>query len=47
MRGDLPKREPQWIKQWQDNEDLRKSAASAPASKKFHAARRPAVCQRR
>jgi isoleucyl-tRNA synthetase len=31
MRGDLPKREPQWVKQWQDKQLYKKIRAAARA----------------
>jgi isoleucyl-tRNA synthetase len=33
MRGDLPKREPQWVKQWQDKQLYKKIRAAARAPK--------------
>ena len=46
MRGDLPKREPGWVKQWEDEglyQQLREARGGAP---QVHPARRPALCQR-
>ncbi|PXW24202.1 isoleucine--tRNA ligase [Paraburkholderia caballeronis] len=35
MRGDLPKREPQWVKEWQDNRIYEKIRAASKGRKKF------------
>ena len=35
MRGDLPKREPQWVKEWQDNKIYEKIRAASKGRKKF------------
>ncbi|CAG9169107.1 isoleucine--tRNA ligase [Cupriavidus pinatubonensis] len=35
MRGDLPKREPQWVKQWQDKQLYKKIRAARKGAKKF------------
>jgi len=35
MRGDLPRREPQWVKQWQDNDVYGKIRAASKGRKKF------------
>ncbi|MFC5428690.1 isoleucine--tRNA ligase [Paraburkholderia denitrificans] len=35
MRGDLPKREPQWVKEWQDKEIYQKIRAASKGRKKF------------
>ena len=35
MRGDLPKREPQWVKQWQDKQLYKKIRAARHGAKKF------------
>ena len=35
MRGDLPKREPQWVKQWQDKQLYKKIRAARRGAKKF------------
>ncbi|TAM04770.1 MAG: isoleucine--tRNA ligase [Paraburkholderia sp.] len=35
MRGDLPKREPQWVKEWQDREIYQKIRAASKGRKKF------------
>src|ERR1700722_839671 len=35
MRGDLPKREPQWVKEWQDNKIYKKIRAASKGRKKF------------
>ncbi|HBD34536.1 MAG TPA: hypothetical protein DC084_13185, partial [Cupriavidus sp.] len=33
--GDLPKREPQWVKQWQDKQLYKKIRAARHGAKKF------------
>ena len=33
MRGDLPKREPQWVQEWQDNKIYEKIRAARDAAK--------------
>lgn len=35
MRGDLPKREPQWVKQWQETQRYRKIREARKGAKKF------------
>jgi len=35
MRGDLPKREPQWVKEWQDNKVYETIRAASKGRKKF------------
>ncbi|WP_028225956.1 isoleucine--tRNA ligase [Paraburkholderia ferrariae] len=35
MRGDLPKREPQWVKEWQDGKIYEKIRAASKGRKKF------------
>jgi isoleucyl-tRNA synthetase len=35
MRGDLPKREPQWVKEWQENQVYEKIRAASKGRKKF------------
>ncbi|SPA38280.1 isoleucine tRNA synthetase [Cupriavidus taiwanensis] len=35
MRGDLPKREPQWVKQWQEKQLYKKIRAARKGAKKF------------
>ena len=35
MRGDLPKREPQWVKLWQDQQLYKKIRAARQGAKKF------------
>jgi isoleucyl-tRNA synthetase len=35
MRGDLPKREPQWVKEWQENKIYEKIRAASLGRKKF------------
>ncbi len=47
MRGDLPKREPQWVKQWQEQAALQEDPRRAQGREEVRAARRPPVCQRR
>ena len=46
MRGDLPKREPGWVKEWDGARHLPAAARRAPRRAAVRAARRPAVCQR-
>ena len=47
MRGDLAKREPGWIKQWQDSKRYEKNSCGKRGTAKIHPARRPALCERR
>ena len=35
MRGDLPKREPQWVKEWQERKIYEKIRAASKGRKKF------------
>ena len=44
MRGDLPKREPAWVKAWNEKGLYKKRDARRRAA--VRAARRPALCQR-
>ena len=47
MRGDLAKREPQWVKEWQEKGVYRRLRAGREGPAALRAARRPAVRQRR
>ncbi len=47
MRGDLPKREPGWVKAWNEQGLYKTAARGAPRRAAVRAARRPAVRQRR
>jgi hypothetical protein len=48
MRGDLPKREPGWVKAWNDTTGLYQRLRDARHGRAaVRAARRPALCQRR
>ena len=46
MRGDLPKREPGWVKEWEDQGLYKKLARRALRPREVRAARRPALRQR-
>ena len=47
MRGDLAKREPGWVKQWQEKKLYQRIRAASEGPPQVHPARRPALCQRR
>ena len=47
MRGDLAKREPQWVKEWQEKGVYQRLRAGREGPADVRAARRPAVRQRR
>ena len=47
MRGDLAKREPEWVRQWQETQALRAHARGRAGPPEVRAARRPALRQRR
>ena len=47
MRGDLAKREPQWVKEWQEKGVYRRLRADRQGPAALRAARRPAVRERR
>ena len=46
MRGDLPKREPGWVKEWNDEGRYQPPARCTPRRAQVHPARRPALRQR-